>query len=775
MIHFSTKLLKLFFFLILTYPAIIPAAPPGSVSLNCSTTQNGKAVVNEINTTNNFVEIYLLAEADISGWSIYLDEALVQNLGTGSCTVNGVATADNASGTTFPAGSFVVCYHDNNINPSNDEVLLLDKTGTPSGSTVIDYFGYGGLNPQATWSAPSACGTLYPEHAADNKDIARKPDGSGALIDNDDNSTPGTTNEPGGGGGDIAATDFNCVENGSNGISGKLYTKTTAQSFSFDIVALQDASTIETNFASGSDHTVSVELVDATSGASCSAYSALSSFPSNTITFTSGDSGTKASSSITPTSSKAYSAVKCRITDSTDSPSVVGCSTDGFSIRPTSYSLSSNQSNTGSTGTPKAKAGENFTLTATAVRGYTGTPSINTSKIEAHSGAIQIGSLSGSFSAADSSTGIATGSAFTYSEVGSLRFTAEGIYDSDFTVIDQSGDCTDDFSNTVVSGKVGCKFGNTTTSAYFGRFTPDHFALSNKSIENRVNLSCASASSFTYTGEAFQTGFTLTAQNSSNATTQNYTDSFTKLDNSVISNFNFGAIDLADATAPLSATALTSDLSLVSSSGSWSNGVATITASLGLTRTTPNGPFESFNLGIAPTDSDGIILSSYDLDTSSPSDSNDRELLATTKIRFGRLNIENAYGSELLALSVPFYTEYYNGTSFIKNTDDACTTVTISQLSFNSGSNPISIGSSTSTASIANSPLALGLAGLSLSAPGSGNTGDVDITSTNFISSFPWLAYDWDGNGSHDNSPSARATFGIYKGNSNQIYFREVY
>ena len=322
------------------------------------------------------------------------------------------------------------------------------------------------------------------------------------------------------------------------------------------------------------------------------------------------------------------------------------------------------------------------------------------------------------------------------------------------------------------NGKVGCKFGNTASTNYFGRFTPDHFVISNKNLEDRINLSCSSDSIFTYVGEAFQTSFTLTAENSSNNTTQNYTGVFAKLNGS---DFNFGAIDLADAIAPISATALSSQLSIVSTSGSWTNGIANMTAILGVTRTSPAGPFESFNLGIAPTDSDGITVPSYNLDTSVPSDSNDRELLATTKIRFGRLNIENAHGSELLALLVPMQTEYYNGTNFVTNTDDTCTPINAAQLSFNSGTNPIMVGSGTSTASIVNSPLALGLAGLSLSAPGANNTGFIDITSSIFISSFPWLTYDWDGDGSHDDSPSARATFGIYKGYSNQIYFREVY
>lgn len=571
---------------------------------------------------------------------------------------------------------------------------------------------------------------------------------------------------------EIIADSFNCVENDANGITGKLYTKTTAQSFSFDVVALRDSSTIETDFASSADQTVTVELVDSHSAGSCSAYSALNPVVSQSLLFSSSDAGTKASASMS--SNTAYSEVKCRVTDATDSTSiVVGCSTDSFSIRPTDFTLISSMTNTGSSGVPIAKAGDDFTLTASTTSGYTGTPKIDTAKLQAHSGAINVGTITGSFSAATS--GIAIGNNFIYSEVGSLRFAAEGIYDDTFTSVDSATECTNDFSNTAVSGKVGCKFGNTITSSYFGRFTPDHFVLSDASLENRNNLSCSIASSFTYTGESFQARFILTAENANNATTLNYNGDFAKLDNSVINNFNFGAIDLADTTTPFSATELTSSLIPVSSSGSWLNGDATITTSLGVARTTTNGSFESFKLGVAPVDSDGIMLSAYEMDTSVPSNSNDRSLLATTKIRFGRLNIDNAHGSELLPLPVNVYTEYFNGTSFVMHTDDMCTPISISQLNFNGGANPITIGTASSTATIANNPLVLGKASLSLSTPGTNNTGFINITSSTFITSFPWLNFDWDGNGTYDNSPSARATFGIYKGNSKQIYFREIY
>ncbi len=575
-----------------------------------------------------------------------------------------------------------------------------------------------------------------------------------------------------GGGGDTAATNFNCVENGTDGIAGKLFTKTTAQSFSFDIVALKDASTIETSFASGADHTVTVELVNAETAASCSSYPALSPAVSQNLTITSADSGIKSSASML--SGTAYSKAKCRITDATDSPSVIGCSTDSFAIRPTTFNVSSNLTNTGSTGLPKAKAGENFTLTATATAGYGGTPRINNSNLQAHAGANQTGTISGAFSAADSTAGIATGTTFSYSEAGSMRFAAQGVYDDSFTLVDQAGDCTNNFSNTPdASGKVGCMFGNTLASNYFGRFTPDHFKIT--AFAN--GLFSDTCTSFTYTGQTFsyQTAptLTVTAYNGLSVplVTENYTGTYAN---------GLSATDFNVTVPTADSTQAGADGSTLVNLESWVPGTASLAdngnGSLTFTFGSDNYRYRhESNSIIAP------FTASVDLEFTDITDNDNiqtPELPYTIQasgasMRFGRLNIDNVHGSELMPLPVPLYTEYYNGTSFITHADDVCTAIAISDLSFNGGINPIAIGTSTSIASIANSPLNAGVAGLSLSTPN--KPGYIDITTGAFISSYSWLGYDWNGDGAYDNAPSARATFGIYKGNSQQIYFREVY
>ena len=43
------------------------------------------------------------------------------------------------------------------------------------------------------------------------------------------------------------------------------------------------------------------------------------------------------------------------------------------------------------------------------------------------------------------------------------------------------------------------------------------------------------------------------------------------------------------------------------------------------------------------------------------------------QIRFGRLVLSNAHGSEVLNLPVPAETQFWNGTGFIRNTADFCT------------------------------------------------------------------------------------------------------
>ena len=43
------------------------------------------------------------------------------------------------------------------------------------------------------------------------------------------------------------------------------------------------------------------------------------------------------------------------------------------------------------------------------------------------------------------------------------------------------------------------------------------------------------------------------------------------------------------------------------------------------------------------------------------------------------------------------------------------------------------------------------------------------------MASHLWLRYDWDLDGDYDDDPGAKATFGIFEGNTVQIYTQQIY
>lgn len=552
------------------------------------------------------------------------------------------------------------------------------------------------------------------------------------------------------GGGTVTPTppaNFNCVEVGASAGSGHLYTKLVSGNFNFDIVALKADGTVETTYAAAASKPVTVQLVDGSGSTACTSRTSLITWPGQT--FTSANAGRITASAASVAS--AYADLRCRVSDG----SVTGCSTDNFSIRPTTFTVASSNANADATGvsasaTPVVKSGAAFALTATAVPGYSGTPTLDTSKVQAHSGAVQAGALGGSFGAANAATGVATGSAFNYSEAGYFRLAANGVSDATFASVDAANsDCSADYSNTAVGGKYGCYFGNTAATGYFGRFIPDHFAVTAGALTQGCGV-------FTYYGQDFSTGFTLTAQNSANANTQNYTGSFARLGLTTWSNYGFAA---SGSTLSQGTTA---------PSGSWSNGVASVTAMHKAARASSGTPTAAASLNVTAqvTDSDGVTMAASAVSSAAPH-------------RFGRMRIANAYGSELLALPIALNAQYWNGQGFVANVDDNCTALAAPTFTYFSPSASNQLASGETSASY-NSPLIAGAGGLRLTAPGVGNFGYLDVT----VTAPAWLQYAWDGvdqpvgapdGNLFDDNPRARAAFGKRKGSDKVIIRREIY
>ena len=101
----------------------------------------------------------------------------------------------------------------------------------------------------------------------------------------------------------------------------------------------------------------------------------------------------------------------------------------------------------------------------------------------------------------------------------------------------------------------------------------------------------------------------------------------------------------------------------------------------------------------------------------------------TATIRSGRISLKNAYGSELLPLSIPLEAQYWNGTSYIRNQQDSCTTLPASSIAMANYKNNLTacetqIGYSSGSGAFVNGVSKY----LRLTKPGAGNNGSVDLT-----------------------------------------------
>jgi hypothetical protein len=167
--------------------------------------------------------------------------------------------------------------------------------------------------------------------------------------------------------------------------------------------------------------------------------------------------------------------------------------------------------------------------------------------------------------------------------------------------------------------------------------------------------------------------------------------------------------------------------------------------------------------------------------------SNERaQIGATSKVRFGRLRLQNASGSQTVALPVPMEAQYWNGGGFVTNTLDNCTTIALGNIAL--GNYQPTLGSGDTTLSVGGA-FSAGVGTLRLSAPGAAKRGSVDV-SVNLTagtagascttpalpastgSGLTWFQGAWCG--SHNvRDPTARAAFGIYRNIDNFIYQRE--
>jgi MSHA biogenesis protein MshQ len=488
--------------------------------------------------------------------------------------------------------------------------------------------------------------------------------------------------------------------------------------------------------------------------------------------------------------------VRVRVRWPIGAPSVTRCSSDNFALRPntfTNFSVTDNDWQTAGTGRTlngltfgavMHKAGQPFTVRATAVNGagspatttnYTGTP---TATLSACAGAACTASFGTLLVGTAASAGVLTSDIATYNNVGAFRVQ---LVDSDFANVDVSDGSTTAERN-FTSGQLDV-----------GRFVPDHFDVQLNTPQ--FAAACPGGGS-TYVGAAFDYAtapvITVTARDFSNNVTTLYAGNWWRITNASLTG---KAYTTATGSLDTSGDPATDPAIFANGDGT---GTMTFSAGTGFffTRGNPVAPFDAeISLAINVIDADGVAYLSnparfgqasagngIGFDDSNPSTANDKQ------VRFGRLVITGANGSQLLPLAVRVEAQYYTTSGFITNTADNCTSLANNNVQMSGFTGSLA---ACETAISGAGTLSNGRGTFVLPAPGSANSGSVLLTANLGTSasgttcttvggatvsadgsSRPYLQGAWSGS-AYDDNPSGVVSFGTRRGADELIFVRE--
>jgi len=360
----------------------------------------------------------------------------------------------------------------------------------------------------------------------------------------------------------------------------------------------------------------------------------------------------------------------------------------------------------------------------------------------------------GDLFAATAPDGTFTGSTFAFDEVGAIRLRAS-VADRDYL---GTGDVTG------------------TESGVVGRFAPSRFELTANTP--RFQTACATGA-FTWMGEPFhfavgaEARLTVRAVNAAGATTANYAGSWWRITNASLAS---RAYSVGGATLDASGIPDTTSDPVIVSNG---DGTGTLTFSTGsglaIARDRPIAPFDAeLQLAIDVLDEDGTAYAENPYVFGGTESGSGIAFDSSKRFQYGRLRLDNAFGSELVTLPMRLRVQRFDGTAFADDDSDSCTRVPETALV----RDPTPPGFATSP-SVGHLPLLSGDAGLTWSAPGVAGEVELRIDLGASGANLPWLRSDWtdDGNldGALDDDPKARATFGIWEGRDALIFVQELY
>ncbi len=298
------------------------------------------------------------------------------------------------------------------------------------------------------------------------------------------------------------------------------------------------------------------------------------------------------------------------------------------------------------------------------------------------------------------------------------------------------------------------------TSGAVGRFIPDRFELT--VAPGELAAFCDTGAPFVYAGQ--QTGWAvapelmIAAMGPGSYVTRNYTrGGFMKLTPlSVIRSGPTTDNSTVDATGGNYPVTAALQAGLISTAGP---GLVSYAFSMDdritydktvASRIAPFGPDLSVTID-AVQDSDGVVAPGM------PTSVNPA---APMELRYGRWALDNVYGPEnVTALSMPFRSEVWNGSRFVVNVADSCSSWSTTSVTGTEVHHTLVSAAGT---------LATGEGGpLTLDPNGTRGTDtllwDVPL----------WLEADFDGDGTLED-PTGLATFGVYRGHDRIIYWQEI-
>jgi len=590
------------------------------------------------------------------------------------------------------------------------------------------------------------------------------------------------------------ADGFNAFETSTapGAITGVIRTKVAGTAFSLDVVAIASGAQ-----ANGFTDDVKVELL-ANTGTPGSGYGADNCPTSNSVIQTIASAAISAGRSTVNFSAVAdvYRDMRVRISHPTVSPTIIGCSTDSFAIRPASFSIAVTDNDWQTAGTGRAltevtfgtvthKAGRPFSVRATAINAA-GTPATTTNyagapaaTLTACAGAACTATFGTLTLGTTFAAGQLTSDAASYDNVGSFRLE---LVDASFAGVDAADSSA--LEREIRSATIDV-----------GRFVPDHFAVSLNTPQ--FGTACGS---FTYQGQPFTYAtvpvITVTAQDFANNATTLYDGAWWRITNASLAPGTQAARYSAAGSVTLDVAALpdTNADPAIAVSG---NGVGTLsfssTGGIAFSRTVPVAPFDAdIALAVDVIDADGVAFAGNPAKFGDATAGNGIAFSAGKIQRFGRLRLQNAYGPESVGLRIPLETQYWNGSGFVLNTQDSCTTLNREHVALSGYT--LGLNACDTAVNEATVTLSGGQATLTLGAAGAGNSGTVLLspvlgavgaemycpakngTETGVSSAaLAYLQGAWTGVTWNEN-PTGQATFGLYGSQpKNFIFFRENY